>query len=172
MIKLEDHMTWPQVGSVWSHTNGNAYQVLGYTNIEMDRQDKYPTTIRYRNMVNGRENSRPLMDWEQSMVYVKGNEQEYAPWHPITNTVALKTLGKLGEEAGELSTIICRAIIQGLNGIDPRTGKTNFVLIQEEMADVIANMQLVGELIGADDVSIHERAEYKIGKLRTWHRMA
>ncbi|WP_315740013.1 hypothetical protein [Bradyrhizobium sp. SZCCHNR1093] len=67
MIALEDQSTWPAIGSVWSHTNGNLYQVVTFTNIETGRQDKYPTTIIYRNVKNTKLYSRPLMDWERSM---------------------------------------------------------------------------------------------------------
>lgn len=70
-IKLDDHMTWPRVGSVWSHTNGNRYMVHDFTNVETDRQDEYPTTIVYRNMDNGKLYSRRLIDWERSMVLVR-----------------------------------------------------------------------------------------------------
>lgn len=70
MITLDNHMTWPRVGSVWEHHNGNRYEVLDYTNIETDRQDKYPTTIIYRNVRNLKKYSRPLLDWERSMIVV------------------------------------------------------------------------------------------------------
>lgn len=69
-IKLEDHMTWPRVGSTWNHYNGNNYRVLDFINIETERQDEYPTTIVYQNTSNGRKYGRALMDWERSMVKV------------------------------------------------------------------------------------------------------
>lgn len=71
MIKLENHMTWPRIDSCWEHTNGNRYFVVMFTNIETDRQDKYPTTIVYRNALNGKIYSRPLMDWDRSMLKVR-----------------------------------------------------------------------------------------------------
>lgn len=70
-VKLEDHMTWPRVNSVWSHRNGNVYQVLDYTNVESDRQDDYPTTVVYRNLDDGRKYSRRLVDWDRSMSWVR-----------------------------------------------------------------------------------------------------
>ncbi|WP_315729914.1 hypothetical protein [Bradyrhizobium sp. SZCCHNRI2010] len=69
MIKLEDRRTWPTIGSLWTHTNGNLYQVVEFTNIETDRQDRYPTTIIYRNFKNAKLYSRPLVDWERSMTF-------------------------------------------------------------------------------------------------------
>jgi hypothetical protein len=70
MIVLENHMTWPMVGSIWSHHSGRMYKVLDYTNIETDRQDRYPTTIVYQNTANLKKYSRPLMDWDRSFVHV------------------------------------------------------------------------------------------------------
>ena len=70
MIDLTDIATWPQVNTIWQHSNGNQYQVVMFTNIETDRQDKYPTTVVYRNLMNGKAYSRKLSDWERSMICV------------------------------------------------------------------------------------------------------
>lgn len=67
---LSNHMSWPRIGSVWNHHNGNNYTVVMFTNIETNRQDKYPTTIVYRNTANGKFYSRKLIDWHRSMVKV------------------------------------------------------------------------------------------------------
>ena len=69
-IKLDDPTTWPEQGSEWRHKNGNIYQVHCFTNIETDRQDEYPTTIVYMNVVNWKMYSRRLIDWDRSMTYV------------------------------------------------------------------------------------------------------
>lgn len=74
MIELENHMTWPKIGSVWQHHNGNHYAVLMFTNIETERQQDYPTTIVYRNTSNLKCYSRKLMDWDRSMLLIKENE--------------------------------------------------------------------------------------------------
>jgi hypothetical protein len=65
--KLEDRTTWPPLFSIWRHHNGNHYEVVMFTNVESDRQDKYPTTIVYRNVRNLNDYSRPLIDWDRSM---------------------------------------------------------------------------------------------------------
>lgn len=70
-IELDNHITWPRVGSIWTHHNGNNYIVESYSNIETDRQDRYPTTIIYRNLNNGHRYSRPLLDWSRSMTLVR-----------------------------------------------------------------------------------------------------
>lgn len=50
-------------------------------------------------------------------------------WIPITDFVALAHLGKAGEESAELSGILFRTIIQGIDGVDPDTGKSNLLAI-------------------------------------------
>lgn len=67
MIQLSDLSTWPKYGTDWLHRNGNAYRVMEFTNIGSVDQEKYPTTIVYFNLNNGRYYSRPLMDWDRSM---------------------------------------------------------------------------------------------------------
>lgn len=70
-ISLTYRDSWPRIGSVWRHHNGNEYAVEMFTNIETDRQSTYPTTIVYRNLSNGAVYSRALMDWERSMTLVR-----------------------------------------------------------------------------------------------------
>lgn len=53
----------PTPFSRWQHRNGNKYVVRFLTNIESDRQDKYPTTVVYENFENGKLYSRKLVDW-------------------------------------------------------------------------------------------------------------
>lgn len=92
------------------------------------------------------------------------------PWHPISNAVDLKHLGKLGEETAELSRIVARIIIQGMDGIDPASGENNTINLQKEMADVIANIELNVEHFG-----LHvdgRRIESKKTQLRIWHKDA
>ena len=93
------------------------------------------------------------------------------PWHPITNSVTLKHLGKLSEELGECSAAVSRCIIQGVDETEPVTGKSNREWLEDEMADVIANIQLVVDHLGLDEERMLERAEKKQTRLREWHRM-
>jgi hypothetical protein len=92
------------------------------------------------------------------------------PWHPITDPVALKHLGKLGEEATELATAVLRCIIQGVDEKEPVTGKVNRDWLRNEMADVLANIYLVEQHFGIErDV---ERIAAKVQHLSAWHKMA
>lgn len=94
------------------------------------------------------------------------------PWHPITDALQLKHLGKLGEEAGELAAIVCRCIIQGVDEKHPTTGVLNRIALGDEIADILANTALVIAHYNLDVDAITERANRKNKLLQTWHKMA
>ena len=52
--------------SRWKHGNGNTYTVLIITNEHSENQDRYPTTVVYRDC-NYEVWSKPLSDWHRSM---------------------------------------------------------------------------------------------------------
>lgn len=92
-------------------------------------------------------------------------------WHPMTRPVDLKHLGKLVEELGEAVSAVGRCIIQGIDENEPITGKSNRVWLEEELADVTANMGLVTVhfKLAVDQMKV--RAERKTEHLRGWHSM-
>jgi len=92
------------------------------------------------------------------------------PWHPITDPSDLKRLGKLAEEAGELCSAVSRCIIQGINAREPTTDKSNETWLEEEIADVLANIELTVDHFTLDKTYIRERIELKLGLLRAWHK--
>lgn len=94
------------------------------------------------------------------------------PWHPISNAIDLKHLGKLGEEVNELGAAISRCIIQGVDECEPVTKKPNKLWLQEEIADVLANIPLVIARFKLDRWRIDERADRKRKHLAIWHRQA
>jgi NTP pyrophosphatase (non-canonical NTP hydrolase) len=83
----------------------------------------------------------------------------------------LKHLGKLAEELGEASAAVARCIIQGIDEHEPVTGKPNKVWLEDELADVLANMCLVGEYFDLDVARMVERRDRKMAHLRGWHSM-
>lgn len=91
------------------------------------------------------------------------------PWTPMTRPVDLKHLGKLGEELGECGAAVSRCIIQGIEEAEPVTGKPNHQWLLEELADVLANIDLVVTHFGLDHDLMIERAERKRVQLRAWH---
>jgi hypothetical protein len=95
-------------------------------------------------------------------------KKPYQPWKPMTDSVDIRTLGKLGEESGELSQIICRSLIQGIDETDPKQNITNRVWLENEIADVFVNAQLVIERFNLDTDAIAVRMAEKEPKLRAW----
>lgn len=93
------------------------------------------------------------------------------PWQPITDAKDLKHLGKLSEEVGELGAAIARCIIQGIDESEPVTGKVNRVWLEDEIADVLANVGLVASHFNLDMVRMEARSNEKATKLLTWHNM-
>lgn len=94
------------------------------------------------------------------------------PWHPMSNPRELKTIGKLAEEVNELGAAIARCIIQGIDGLEPVTGKPNKQWLEEEIADVGANLELVVEYFNLDREFMRARHDRKIVPLRQWHEEA
>lgn len=91
------------------------------------------------------------------------------PWHPMTTPIDLKHLGKLGEECNELGASVSRCIIQGIGENEPVTGKPNREWLEDEIADVTANIALVTEHFSLDNARIFRRVVRKMEHLRKWH---
>lgn len=96
----------------------------------------------------------------------------YQPWKPIQNAVDLKTLGKFVEELGEALQAAGRCIIQGMDEHNVKEGQSNRLVLQDEIADVLVNADLVIERFKLDRAAIVERAAEKKPRLLAWHKMA
>src|ERR1044071_4922555 len=69
--------------------------------------------------------------------------KEPSPWNPPSmSATQRKSLGKLGEETNELSTVLFRIHIQGIDETIPGETKTNRQWLEEEIADVLATAAL------------------------------
>ena len=93
------------------------------------------------------------------------------PWIPMSCALDLKVIGKLGEETCELGAAIFRCVIQGVDECEPITLKPNRQWLTEEVADVLANIELVTEHFGLDVEAIRARVAKKKAHLRGWHAM-
>lgn len=93
------------------------------------------------------------------------------PWVPTTNLSELRCLGKLGEEAAELSSAICRCIIQGMNEAEPSTGKINRDWLEDEIADVLANIEITIKNLNLNNGKIFSRLNRKTEHLKNWHQI-
>lgn len=93
------------------------------------------------------------------------------PWVPMTCLIDLKHLGKLAEECNELGAAIARCIIQGIDEAEPETGKVNREWLEDELADVLANIELVGQHFKLNHDRMGDRIARKMKHLRQWHGM-
>lgn len=90
------------------------------------------------------------------------------PWRPITNPLHLRRLGKLAEELAELQKAVARCIIQGLDGIDPATGKVNHQALWEELADVRAQVGVTTHTFDLPVDKMAHRSAMKYAQMEDW----
>lgn len=90
------------------------------------------------------------------------------PWHPMTNSVDLKHLGKLAEA----SAAVARCVIQGIDESEPVTGKPNKEWLEDELSDVMTNISLCLERFALDQNRMMERGVMKAAHLKQWHYLA
>lgn len=100
---------------------------------------------------------------------IKAARAQPGPWIPISNPRHLKILGKLVEELGEATAAASRCIIQGIAEEEPTTGKVNRDWLEDELADVLANIDLVIAEFELDTLRIDRRAARKKRFQRMWH---
>lgn len=62
-----DRHGWPEVGSIWCHTNGGRYTVRAMANTEPGKEDKFPLTVVYKNLATGLTYARRMSDWPGRM---------------------------------------------------------------------------------------------------------
>lgn len=91
-----------------------------------------------------------------------------ADWIPDNNPEQARRIGKTLEELSELSGILARISIQGIDGVDPNTGKGNRLHLRDEIADVYAQLYCTVAFFDFDLRAIHERMEIKRDWMRRW----
>jgi NTP pyrophosphatase (non-canonical NTP hydrolase) len=89
-------------------------------------------------------------------------------WMVTQDPKSLRRLGKLSEELGELLAVIGRTVIQGIDGVDPATKQVNRLRLQNEMADVLAQLQLTAEHFDLDAKAASERVAAKLVLMAEW----
>lgn len=93
------------------------------------------------------------------------------PWCPMSRPIDLKHLGKLMEELGEAQSAVARCLIQGIDEREPVTHKLNREWLEDELADVSANIDLVKKHFVLNEARMADREERKKLHLRGWHSM-
>ncbi len=89
-------------------------------------------------------------------------------WHCEKNEYYLRRFGKALEENNELGAVLARCIIQGIDEIDPSSGKTNRQRMQEEVADVYTQLTLLEQTFNLNGFAISERIQDKMASMHKW----
>lgn len=91
------------------------------------------------------------------------------PWRPDDNPLQTRRCNKTAEEASELIKVLMRINMQGLNGIDPESGKPNRVALCEEIADCRAQFEKLEEALLLP--RMREREERKMHQMDEWEEV-
>lgn len=92
-------------------------------------------------------------------------------WRPEQDLVRLAVYGKALEELGELSSIIARCMIQGVEECEPETGVPNRIALGKEVADVYSRLEQIVEIFDLDTWSIARRSNAKTKYHKAWLNM-
>ncbi|MBB3608629.1 hypothetical protein [Rhizobium sp. BK602] len=68
-------------------------------------------------------------------------------WLPENDLIRRQVLNKLTEESGELLQIVGRCLAQGIDKADPKSGKPNIDALADEIADMMAAVAWLREVI-------------------------
>lgn len=90
------------------------------------------------------------------------------PWQPDADPVQARRIGKTLEELSELAAVLARISIQGMYGVDPASGKTNRQRLEEETADVVAQLACNANVFKLDLDFIDTRSDRKVALMSEW----
>lgn len=94
-----------------------------------------------------------------------------SPWIPMTRPIDVKHLSKLLEELGECGSAAARCLAQGIDECEPVTDKPNRKWLEDEIADVLANVSINISHFHLDRHRIYTRMAKKMSHLSKWHGM-
>ncbi len=92
-------------------------------------------------------------------------------WTPTTDLMTLRRMGKLTEELGELQSVAARVVIQGIDEIDPGSGKVNRQRLEHEIADVMAQCAVTISAFRLDSRAIEARQLEKEKQMAEWEAL-
>jgi len=92
-------------------------------------------------------------------------------WELAEDPILRRRMGKTGEELSELAAVVNRIQIQGIDSVDPSSGKTNRQRLEEEMADVMAQCRVTIEVLGLDESAMHMREIEKRRQMAEWESL-
>ena len=89
-------------------------------------------------------------------------------WIPDADPHQARRVGKTLEELGEAVAVLARISIQGLESVDPGTGKTNRQRLQDELADVKAQIECTERSLKLDTAYMATRSAEKVRQMAEW----
>ena len=89
-------------------------------------------------------------------------------WEPDNNPQQGRRIGKTLEELAELSNVLARISIQGLDAFDPSSGLTNRERMHRETADVLAQLECNMQFFNMSRREIGDRAYTKRAQMAEW----
>lgn len=92
-------------------------------------------------------------------------------WHVEEDKRRLRRLGKSLEELSELSNVLARCIIQGVDEVDPSSGELNRDRMWKEIADVKAQLEFLEVEFNLPLMDIYERMCIKLNSMWEWERL-
>lgn len=92
-------------------------------------------------------------------------------WIPTTDLMTLRRAGKFIEEGGESIAVAARVIIQGIDEVDPGSGKTNRQRLMDELADVQAQIGCTVLAFDLDQDYMARRTAEKMRQMAEWEAM-
>jgi NTP pyrophosphatase (non-canonical NTP hydrolase) len=90
------------------------------------------------------------------------------PWAPDRDPRQARRIGKTLEEVNELGAVLARISIQGMDAIDPSSGKSNRQRLHEETADVLAQIECNVRAFDMDKNAMFDRQESKVDQMIEW----
>jgi NTP pyrophosphatase (non-canonical NTP hydrolase) len=109
-------------------------------------------------------------DWSCSHAR-EGENMTVSKWIPTTDLMMLRRMGKLQEELAELANVAARCIIQGIDEVDPGTGRVNRARLTDELADVLAQCHVTILQLELDFPAISLRCSHKMENMWRWEAM-
>ncbi len=93
------------------------------------------------------------------------------PWIPNANPYDQAVHLKLHEELGECCSASARCSMQGIDEVEPVTGKSNRRWFEEELADAAAVVSWAIEHFKLDESFIEDRMHKKLARFHAWHEL-
>jgi NTP pyrophosphatase (non-canonical NTP hydrolase) len=89
-------------------------------------------------------------------------------WEPDDNPHQTRRTNKSIEELAELIIVLARINLQGMNGVDPASGKTNRQRLHEETGDVHAQTSCNALAFDMDVEGLGVRVREKVRMMGEW----